>query len=337
MTVPLSAPMQVGFDYTRSLGPTLSSFMTGLAARRVLGSRDSTGRVHVPPLEYDPVTLAPTGELVDVADVGTVISWSWMSSPLPGQPLGEPFAWALIKLDGADTPLLHAIDAPQEAVQTGMRVRVRWADSRVGSIRDIACFEPAPSPLAQDHSNFGDIAALPRQDLSNIRETATSDKGDKVAMVTTPIHLSYEHTASPEESRYLRALAEGRITGQRCPVCAKVYVPPRGACPTDGVPTTDEVALPDTGTITTFCIVNVPFPGQRTKPPYVHAAVLLDGADIPFSHLILGCAPDEVRMGMRVRAVWKPRDQWATTPQNIDHFEPSGEPDAAYETYADHL
>ena len=41
---------------------------------------------------------------------------------------------------------------------------------------------------------------------------------------------------SPEESRYLRGLATGRLLGQRCPACRKVYLPPRGACPTDGAP-----------------------------------------------------------------------------------------------------
>ena len=65
--------------------------------------------------------------------------------------------------------------------------------------------------------------------------------------------------------------------------------------------------LPDTGIVTTFCVVNVPYQGQRVTPPYVAASVLLDGADIAFQHLILGCPPDEVRMGMRVAAVWKPR------------------------------
>jgi uncharacterized OB-fold protein len=84
-------------------------------------------------------------------------------------------------------------------------------------------------------------------------------------------------------------------------------------------------------------VVNVPYPGQRVPNPYVTAAVLLDGADIPFQHLILGCPASEVRMGMRVSAVWRPRDQWGTTPENIDHFEPAGEPDAPYESYAHHL
>jgi uncharacterized OB-fold protein len=156
-------------------------------------------------------------------------------------------------------------------------------------------------------------------------------------MVTTPVRLRYEHTASPGESEFLRGLAAGRLLGQRCPACGKVYVPPRAACPTDGVPTAGEVELPDTGTVTTFCVVNVPFRGQRVPTPYVAAAIVLDGADIPFQHLILGCDPGDVRMGMRVTAVWKPRDQWGTTMENIDHFRPTGEPDAPYESYAHHL
>ena len=156
-------------------------------------------------------------------------------------------------------------------------------------------------------------------------------------MITTPVRLRYEHTTSAGESSYLRGLAEGRLLGQRCPACGKVYIPPRGACPADGVPTTDEVELPDTGIVTTFCVVNVPYQGQRVAPPYVAASVLLDGADIAFQHLILGCAPDEVRMGMRVAAVWKPRPEWGTSPENIDHFQPTGEPDAPYESYAHHL
>jgi hypothetical protein len=160
---------------------------------------------------------------------------------------------------------------------------------------------------------------------------------EPVTMMTAPVRLHYEHTASPEESRFLRGLADGRLLAQRCPVCGKVYIPPRGACPTDGVPTTDEVELPDRGIVTTFCVVNVDYPGQRVSAPYVAASVLLDGADIPFQHLILGCDPDEVRMGMRVRAEWKPRAEWGTTLENIDHFRPTGEPDAPYQSYAHHL
>ena len=54
-------------------------------------------------------------------------------------------------------------------------------------------------------------------------------------------------------------------------------------------------------------------------------------------HLIQGIDAHEVRMGMRVKAVWRPRDEWGTTIENIDHFRPTGEPDAPYESYANHL
>ena len=324
---PLSAPLDISFDYTRSLGPVLSRFMAGLARRQILGSRGTDGRVYVPPAEYDPVTFVPPQELVTVGPGGTVLTWSWQPEPREGQPLTQPFAWALIKLDGSDTGLLHAVDAGEAAnMHIGMRVRPRWADSPAGHITNIVCFEPAGSddPSERSASAAGEPVPI-------------GDGGADPRMIVTPIRLHYLHSASAEESRYLRGLAEGKVIGQRCPACHKVYVPPRGACPVDGVPTTTDVELPGVGTVTTFCVVNVPFQGQRVPSPYVAASVLLDGADIAFQHLILGCDPAEVRMGMRVRAVWKPREQWGTTSENIDHFEPNGEPDAPYDSYAHHL
>jgi uncharacterized protein len=321
---PLSAPLEISFDYTRSLGPVLSRFMQGLAQRRILGSRSADGQVHVPPAEYDPVTFAPPLELVEVGPAGTVLTWSWQPAPREGQPLTRPFAWALIQLDGASTALLHAVDATAPAaMSTGLRVTPRWAAQPAGRITDIECFEPA-DPASGKPAGPAATEPVPLP-------------GTETGMMTAPITLRYTHSASAEESRYLRALAAGKIIGQRCPACGKVYVPPRGACPTCGVPTATDVELPDTGTVTTFCVVNVPFQGQRVPVPYVAAAVLLDGADIPFQHLVLGCAPEDVRMGMRVRAVWRPPEQWGTTSENIHHFEPSGEPDAPYDSYAHHL
>src|ERR1035438_8484897 len=121
--------------------------MTALAQRRILGSRGADGRVHAPPFEYDPVTFAAPGPLVPVGPEGTVVSWSWAPEPLEGQPLAHPFGWALIRLDGADTAMLHAVDAGSAtAMRTGMRVRARWALSTTGDIHDIECFEPCDAP-----------------------------------------------------------------------------------------------------------------------------------------------------------------------------------------------
>ncbi|WP_368854001.1 Zn-ribbon domain-containing OB-fold protein, partial [Mycobacterium avium] len=98
---------------------------------------------------------------------------------------------------------------------------------------------------------------------------------DPVSMIVTPISLTIQHTASHEESAYLRAIAQGKLLGARTGKNGKVYFPPHGADPATGQPTTEFVELPDKGTVTTFAIINIPFQGQRIKPPYVAAYVLL--------------------------------------------------------------
>jgi uncharacterized OB-fold protein len=139
----LVAPNILEYPYTRTVGPIIGAFMTGLREGRVHGIRTRDGRVMVPPTEYDPVTGEELSELVEVGDAGVVTTWAWVVEPREKHPLDHPFAWALIRLDGADTALLHAIDAGDESrMQTGMRVRARWRDERVGEIQDIEAFEP---------------------------------------------------------------------------------------------------------------------------------------------------------------------------------------------------
>jgi uncharacterized protein len=141
----LSAPHAIDYTYTRSTGPVIGAFLTGLRDRKIIGVRGVDGRVLVPAIDYDPVTSDDLSELVEVADTGIVTTWSWNAEPRAGQPLAHPFAWALIRLDGADTALLAAVDcADASGITTGARVRARWAEERVGSIRDLVCFEPAP-------------------------------------------------------------------------------------------------------------------------------------------------------------------------------------------------
>lgn len=139
----LRAPLVIEFPFSRTTGPVIGAFMTGLRERRIVGIRAVDGRVICPPVEYDPVTAAPLSELVPVADEGEVVSWSWVASPFEGQPLNRPFAWAMVRFDGADTPMVHALDVAEEsAVHVGQRVRVRWAEERNGDLADIECFEP---------------------------------------------------------------------------------------------------------------------------------------------------------------------------------------------------
>jgi uncharacterized OB-fold protein len=138
----LSAPLVLEYPFRRTVGPVQSAFLTGLREGMVLGIRTRDGRVLCPPVEYDPVTGDELDELVTLGETGTVTTWSWEPEPRPNQPLDRPFAWALIRLDGADTGMLHAVDAGEPSrISTGTKVRIRWADEREGAITDIACFE----------------------------------------------------------------------------------------------------------------------------------------------------------------------------------------------------
>lgn len=142
---PFSADLEVAYDYKRSVGPVLGRFFGALRNERILGSRAPNDRVLVPPMEHDPETGDGLGidDLVDVGPAGTVTTWAWVSQPRSVHPFDRPFAWALIRLDGATSGLLHAVDAGSEdAMQTGMRVRPRWRSERKGEIHDIECFEP---------------------------------------------------------------------------------------------------------------------------------------------------------------------------------------------------
>jgi len=295
--------------YTRSVGPVIGRFLSDLRDGRLVGVRTRTGKVLFPPAEYDPDTGdSVTDEFVEVGPVGTVESWSWVAEPLGTHPFDRPFAWALVTPDGADTAILHALDVgeyergakPPKRLKVGMRVRARFRADRKGEIGDIEAFQP------------------------------------EVSMITVPSRLEFELRPGKALDRFLEGMAEGRILGHRCPVCEKVIVPMGGLCPKDGVPTIEEVEVADTGTVTTFAVNNLPDP-RAPEVPFVSAYVLLDGADIAMLSLVAGIPADQVRMGMRVKAAWKPRDEWGRTIQNIRWFEPSGEPDASFEAIKDYM
>jgi uncharacterized OB-fold protein len=272
----LEAPNILEYPYARSVGPIIGRFMGALRNRRFLGIRAKDGHVICPPTEYDPDTgeELTADDLVEVGPNGEVTTWAWVNHPREKHPLDHPFAWALIGLDGADTALLHVVDAADEIVEK----------------------------------------------------------------IDTPIELRYRFVAGHAQTMFLRGIEQGKILGQRCPVCHKVYCPPRGACASDGVALGEEpVEVSDKGTVTTFCVVNVPFYDQKMEIPYVSATILLDGADIGMMHLIQEAKAEDVHMGMRVEAVWAPPEEREPTLESIKYFRPTGEPDADYDSYREHV
>jgi uncharacterized OB-fold protein len=166
----------------------------------------------------------------------------------------------------------------------------------------------------------------------------SSKEGDEpVTLLRVPVSLDYDYSAGQSASRFLRAIADGKLLGQRCPVDGRVYFPSRGSCPQHAVTFGDEVVeLSDVGTLVTFSIVRVPSDNIPLELPYITANVLLDGADTILMH-VLDANLDEVHMGMRVQAVWKPKAEWTTSTANIMYFRPIDEPDAEYDSYKEHI
>jgi uncharacterized protein len=305
--------------YTRSVGPVIGRFLTSLRDGRIEGVRISDGRVLVPPTEYDPVTSEPTGDdWVEVGPGGIVQSWTWVSNPRPDKhPLDTPFAFALVRPDGADTAILHAVDAGSaDVMRVGLRVGPRWRDERVGSVRDIECWVP-----------LGD-----GEQPSSPGPSAANAEAEAVTGIVSPIRLEYKRSAGEATTRFLQGLAEGKIIGGRAPDSTDIYAGSRGTDPKTGEPTSIEVEVQDRGVIATFCVVNIPGLSELApEVPYVSASILLDGADNTFFGLIRGVEVDEVRMGMRVKAVWA--DELVADHTAIKWWEPTGEPDAPYELY----
>ena len=204
----------ITFPYKRSLGPVLGAFMTALTEERLIGIRDGD-RVICPPLEWDPRTGAELAESSSTSvRQASVDTWCWVEAPTEQHPLDHPFAFATIRLDGADTSLVHVVDAGSpDAMSIGMRVAPRWRRERKGHITDIEAFVPGE----QAQRGGGDAATEP------------------VTMMDYEASITYVTPVPEIAVRSERAMTEGRFLGVRCPKCDRTYTGGRGYCPVDSI------------------------------------------------------------------------------------------------------
>jgi uncharacterized protein len=241
-------------------------------------------------MEWDPVTGAELSrELVEVGPAGTVESWTWVPEPTEQHPLDRPFAFAFVRLDGASTPLFHAVDSGSpDALADGMRVAPRWKGTRIGHITDIACFVP------------GEDAEVEGEDVGPAAEP--------VAMMDYLASITYRNPVPPTSDLVVDASRDQRLVGLRCPECGRTYIGGRGVCPIDALELDAGhlVDLPSTGTITNFVIVTpVQYPGQTETEPFARVFVLLDDTDVVLSYQpVVELPVHDVAVGVRVGAVW---------------------------------
>ena len=142
----LEAEFEVGYTYTRSPGVIIGKFLAALKQQQIYGIRGSDGRVLFPPTEYDPISSESLDDFVPLESTGEVVSWTWIAEPRAHHGIDHPFAFALIKLDGADVPFLHRLFCSSESqIAAGLKVKVDWSAERVGMITDIRGFVPQES------------------------------------------------------------------------------------------------------------------------------------------------------------------------------------------------
>ena len=138
------------------------------------------------------------------------------------------------------------------------------------------------------------------------------------------IPVQFLYTAGLAGERFLRELKDnGRIMGTRCPACNVVYAPGRLFCPQCFAELSEWVAVGSEGIVESYTVLHLALDGSPLDEPQVLALIQLDGADTAMLHWLRGVAPEELRVGLRVKAVFKPADQRVGSILDIEGFEPA--------------
>lgn len=128
-------------------------------------------------------------------------------------------------------------------------------------------------------------------------------------------------------NRYLAELKNGKIIAKECRQCNRIMLPPRMFCELCFIPSGDWVYVKDTGVINTFSICHVNWDASRVKKgesPHLPAVIEIDGASegMGIMHRLGEIEHDQIRIGMKVKAVWKPESERTGAITDIRYFKP---------------
>jgi len=146
----------------------------------------------------------------------------------------------------------------------------------------------------------------------------------RVLFTTWDPNARYAWDAGVAIGRYLAELKNGRLIGRKCRKCRRIMVPPRMFCEHCFRPTDEWVYLEDTGTVVSYSLCYVTWDVKRVKEPIIPAIIEIDGASkgMGIMHLLGEVEPEEVKIGMRVKAVWKPPEEREGAITDIRYFKP---------------
>lgn len=138
---------KVSVPYRWSYGRSLTRFFHETKVnRRLMGARcTKCQKVVIPSVALCGRCFALTDQenLVVLGNEGTLVSWTTVYLPFPGQPTDPPYTYGFVKIDGADNNFPHLIHGDDETkLQVGTRMRVVWNENRTGTLFDIKYLEP---------------------------------------------------------------------------------------------------------------------------------------------------------------------------------------------------
>ena len=218
-----------------------------------------------------------------------------------------------MRFDGADTDMFLIMKDPdREKLEIGARVEPVWAEETTGDVRDIDTLKITDAPV--DESKPAPIAEFEHKPML--------EKKGKLVM---PYHWSYGESLT----KFFKETRDNKqIYGVRCTKCKGVLVPPMAICGKCFASTEEEwIPISDHGTLVSWTVVYLPFPGQPTEPPYCYGMIKFDGVNTQFPHLIMGAKEknwDDLEVGMRVEAVWNDDDKRKGDLYDIAYFKREG-------------
>ena len=138
--------------------------------------------------------------------------------------------------------------------------------------------------------------------------------------------LKYSWSSGKAISRFLAGLRDGELWGRKCSGCGRTMVPPRMYCEACFRPTDEWVRLGDTGRVVTYSVsyVNADASRREGEEPILVSVVEIDGASpmMGMLHLLGEVSPEKVAVGMKVKAVWKPKGERQGAITDIRYFRP---------------
>jgi len=284
----------ISLPYQLTPGRATGTFLAELGRQRILGTRcHDCGRVEVPAQDI----CSCGSDALDFVELG-------QQGELRGFTRTPTYTLARVRLDGADCDLLHRLSGGDDW-QIGQRVQAVWAASPQKSVLDLSGFEATTTQPRSEPQAAGETLA-------------------PLDAIPTALTLNYRHAHGPYYGRLFDEMrSSGRILGIRCTKCQSVLLPPREVCDVCYVRTGTWAEVADIGVLQAFSIIHLKFIGQTREPPYVYAEIVLDGAATKIIHVLDGVdvatAPQWLKPGMRVKAVWKPERKGSLS--DIDHFE----------------